>query len=72
MPAGKTMTCQNTGAAQRPKPPTVGRSSLQDQQFEERLRIAERIVQALREAGYSCELADDDHAWALTREELRS
>jgi hypothetical protein len=34
---------QNVGAAQRPKPPTV----------------AERIVQALREAGYSCELADE-------------
>ena len=49
---------QNAGAAQRSKPPTVGRSSLQDQQFEERLRIAERIVQALREAGHSCGLAD--------------
>jgi hypothetical protein len=45
---------QNFGAAQRSKP------SLQGQQFEERLRIAERIVQALREAGHSCELADDD------------
>jgi hypothetical protein len=67
MPAGKAMTCsQNAGAAQRPKPPTVGRSSLQDQQFAERLRIAERIVQALREAGRSCELTDDDHARALS------
>jgi hypothetical protein len=45
---------QNPGAAQRSKP------SLQGQQFEERLRIAERIVQALREPGHSCELADDD------------
>jgi hypothetical protein len=44
---------------ERPKPPTVGRSSLQDQQFEERLRIAEGIVQALPEVGYSCEPADD-------------
>jgi hypothetical protein len=43
---------QNFGAAQRSKP------SLQGQQFEERLRIAERIVQALCEAGYSCGLAD--------------
>ena len=52
------MKCsQNAEAAQRPKPPTVGRSSLQDQRFEERLRIAERIVQALREAGHSCGLA---------------
>jgi hypothetical protein len=32
--------------------------SLQDQQFEERRRFAERLVEALREAGYSCELAD--------------
>jgi hypothetical protein len=27
--------------------------SLQDQQFEDQRRIAERVVQALREAGYS-------------------
>jgi hypothetical protein len=53
---------QNAGAAQRPKPPTVGRSSLQDQRFEEHLHIAERIVQALREAGYSCELADEAYS----------
>ena len=31
------------------------------QSLQERLRIAERIVQALREAGFSCELGDDDH-----------
>jgi hypothetical protein len=47
---------QIAGAAQRSKP-TVGRSSLQSQ-FEERLRIAERIVQALREAGHSYGIAD--------------
>jgi hypothetical protein len=41
--------------------------SPQDQQFEERLRIAERLVQALREAGYSCELAEDGHARVLKR-----
>jgi hypothetical protein len=53
---------QNAGAAQRPKPPTVGRSSLQDQRFEEHLHIAKHIVQALREAGYSCELADEAYS----------
>ena len=47
-----------TGAARRFKPPTAGGSSLSRQQFEERLRIAERIVQALNEAGHSCGLAD--------------
>ena len=47
---------QNTGMAQRSKPPTVD-TSLQGQ-LEERLRIAEHIIQALREAGYSCGLAD--------------
>jgi hypothetical protein len=61
---------QNAGAAQRPKPPTVGRSSLQRQQFEERLRIAERIVQALHEAGHSCRLADK--AYSLTGVDLPS
>jgi hypothetical protein len=45
---------QNAGAAQRSKPPTV----------------AERIVQALREAGYSCELADE--AYCLNRVDLPS
>ena len=30
--------------------------SQQDRQFEERLRIAERLVRALRKAGYSCDL----------------
>jgi len=41
-----------------PKPPTVGKSQpLQDQEFAERLRIAE-IWAALREAAFSCELSD--------------
>ena len=35
---------------------------------EERLRIAERIVQALREARYSCELAENGPARALIHE----
>jgi len=42
--------------------------SVSDQQFEERLRIGERLVQALREVGYSCELGDDGPARALKRE----
>jgi hypothetical protein len=50
--AGKAVTRnQKAGAAQRSEPPTVGGSSLQPLQFEERLRIAERIVQALHEVG---------------------
>jgi len=53
---------QNDGAAQRPKPPNVGRS------FEEERRIAEHLVQAFREAGYSCVLSDDGHTQALKRE----
>jgi hypothetical protein len=61
---------QNAEAAQRSKPPTVGRSSLQDQQFEERLLIAERIVQDLCEAGYSCEL--DDEAYSRSGVDLPS
>ena len=36
--------------------------SVSDQQFEERRRTAERLVQALREVGYSCELGDDGPA----------
>ena len=56
-------------APQPPKPPTVGESqSLQDQQFEERLRIAERLVQALRETGYSSRLAEDIHVRAYRTE----
>jgi hypothetical protein len=57
---------QNAGAAHRSTPTTVGGSSPQDQQFEERLRIAEHIVQVFRESGYSCEL-DDSHARLLSR-----
>jgi hypothetical protein len=46
------------------EPPQAVRKSRsqQDQEFEERRRIAERLVQDFREAGYSCELADDGHA----------
>lgn len=33
--------------------------SLKDQQFEEMRRIAERLIQALRDAGYACGLDDD-------------
>jgi hypothetical protein len=64
------MRCNQNAAAEQPtKSPTVRKSqSQQDQQFEERLRIAERLVQAFREAGYSCELGDDGHARALKRE----
>jgi hypothetical protein len=57
---------RNVAAAEQPKSPTVRESqSLQDQQFGERLRFAERLVQELRAAGYSCELGEDDHARAL-------
>ena len=60
---------RNGGAGQPPKPLTVRKSqSQQDQQFEERRRTAERLVQALREVGYSCELGDDGPARALKRE----
>ena len=57
---------QNAGVAQPPKSPRVGESqSLQGHQFGEQRRIAELIVQALREAGYSCGLAEDVHAPAF-------
>jgi hypothetical protein len=43
------------------KLPTVQESEVQqNQKFEERLRIAEHLVGVLREAGYSCELDDED------------
>jgi hypothetical protein len=65
----KIMKCnRNAEIAQPPKPPSKSQSQ-QDQQFEERQRIAERLVQALREAGYSCELGDDGPARALKRED---
>jgi hypothetical protein len=71
VPAGKAMMRnQNAAAALRSKPPTVGRSSLRDQQFEEHLRIAERIIQALCEAGYSCQL--DDEAYSRSGLDLPS
>ena len=57
---------RDSAAVQPPKSPTVRESqSLQDQQFEERLRIAEHIVRVLREAGYSSELGEDGPARAL-------
>jgi hypothetical protein len=57
---------QDSAAVQPSKLPTVHEpQSQQDQQFEERLRIAERLVQDLREAGYSCELGEDGLARAL-------
>jgi hypothetical protein len=57
---------RDAAVAQQPKSPTVRKSqSLQDQQFEERQRFAERLVQDLREAGYSCELGEDGPARAL-------
>ena len=43
--------------------------SSQDQQFEDRRRIAKRLVQELREAGYQCGLVDDGHARALKRDD---
>jgi hypothetical protein len=46
----------------RPSP-----ADLKPQTLQERLRIAKRIVQALREAGYPCELGDDDHARACAK-----
>ena len=39
------------------QPPRVVRKSQSQQEFEERQLIAERLVRAFREAGYSCELA---------------
>jgi hypothetical protein len=57
------MGCIGKGAAQ-------SRSAELDQKTQaKRLRIAERIVQALRQAGYSCELGDDGPARALVRED---
>ena len=58
---------RNVGVAQPPKPIVRKTRSLQDQKFEERLRTAERLVQILREAGYSCDLGNNDGAWTLRR-----
>jgi hypothetical protein len=44
------MTCNDDDGGQRPKPLTV------EFEEQERQRIAERLVQAFREAGYSCEV----------------
>ena len=61
---------QKAGAAPLLKslPPRIPQSS-QDQQFEDRRRTAERLVQILREAGYSCGLSDDGHARSLKRDD---
>ena len=42
--------------------------SKHDQEFDERQRIAERLVRALREAGYSCDLSDSGSARRLRRD----
>ena len=60
-PAVKVMEYKLDAAADQSKSPTNSQS-LQDQQFEERLRIAEHLVRLLREARFSCELGEDDHA----------
>jgi len=58
------MKCsRNARKAQPPKPPTV-----KDQEFEERKRIAEDIVRALREAKYCCDLVDGGSARTLRRD----
>jgi hypothetical protein len=58
------MRCnRNAGAAQQPRSPTIleaqRKQELEDQKFEERKRIAEHLVRALREAGYSRDLGDN-------------
>ena len=65
----KIIKCdRNTGAVRPPKSPKVRKSqSLQDEKFEERLRMAERLVQALREAGYTCVQGEDGHERAFKR-----
>ena len=69
--ASEAMTCsRNAGTTQPPRSETLRKSqSLQDQQFEERRRIAERLAQALREAGYSCDLGENSDARTLKRDD---
>ena len=66
-PAVKVMGYKlDAAAAEQPKSPTVREiQSLQAQQFEERRRFAERLVQDLCEAGFPCELGEDGPARAL-------
>jgi hypothetical protein len=45
-------------APRRKLPRTYKSQPVSDQQFEERQRIAEQLVQTLREAGYSCDIGD--------------
>jgi hypothetical protein len=54
-------------APPRESPHACKSQSLDDQQFEGRQRIAERLVQALLKAGFSFELSGDDHARSLKR-----
>ena len=58
---------RNAGEVQPPTLPTALKSQ-KDQEFEERKRIAEDIVRALREAGYSCDLGDSGSARTLRRD----
>jgi len=59
------------GARQPPRP--VRKSlSQQDQEFAKRQRIAERLVRALREAGYSCDLGARGHWRAGSKAALPS
>ena len=62
------MRCnRKAGAAQPSKSPTVLEAQ-KDQKFEERKRIAEHLVRALREAGYSSDLGDSGSARTLRRD----
>jgi hypothetical protein len=64
---------RNAGAVPPPKSPIVREAqSLPDRQFEEYLRIADRLVQDLREAGYSCELAEYVRAGGVHDQKLNS
>jgi len=64
------MKCKrNAGEVQPPTLPTVLKSQ-KDQEFEERNRIAEDIVRALRKAGYACDLGIDGARTLLRRGDL--
>ena len=68
--ASEAMTSsRNAGTTQRPgRRRSENLKSLQAQQFEEWRRIAERLAQALREAGYSCDLGENSDARTLKRD----
>ena len=66
--AGDTMRCnRKAGPVQPSKSPTVLEAQ-EDQKFEERKRIVEHLVRALREAGYSSDLGDSGSARTLRRD----